>query len=76
MIQNTRRAVAVRLLRHHLVDQPPEGLDAGRPLARPKSGAVNVPGRKIGPGAAAFVLVFDAHRSPPPGAWGWMRRRA
>ena len=53
--------------------QPVEGRDAGAWLAAAEdSGAADVPGGQVGPGALALVLVLDPHRRGrvPGGTWG------
>ena len=55
---------SVRLLVHDLAHQAVKGRNAGLWYAGAEDfGAVNIPGRDVGPGAFAVVLVFDAHGS-------------
>jgi hypothetical protein len=56
------------------LDQPAEGLDAGRRLAAAQqAGLVHVPGGQVGECAAALVLVLDLHHARH--AW-WQRGMA
>jgi hypothetical protein len=59
---------AIRLGRHHLIDQPAERIDSG-PLLAPAQNlsTSDVPRRQVLQGSASLVLVLDAHRSPRGG---------
>jgi hypothetical protein len=61
----------VGLARHHLLGQPPEGLDPS-PLLDPVEQArvVDVPGGQVGEGATAVVLELATRRPARPGGDG------
>jgi hypothetical protein len=66
------------LARHHLLDQPPEGLDPG-PLVDPIEQAcvVDVPGGQVGERAAAAVLELGQRGAARSGGdSGWRRPSA
>jgi hypothetical protein len=51
----------IRLLSHHLIDEPAERFDTRRGFASAEeSGAMHVESGEIGPRATALVLVLDA----------------
>jgi hypothetical protein len=61
-IQNTRSALAYGFAGHDLLHQPGERRDPGGGLAPTYHlPAVDVPGGQVGQGAAALVVVLDAH---------------
>ena len=62
-------SVPMRRAGHDLIDEPVEGLDAGRRFAASDDGGVMYIERgQVRPSAPAFVFVFNAHG--PPGV-GW-----
>jgi len=59
---------AVGLLAHDLSDETFEGSDAGLALAAAEQlGAMDIPGRDIGPSTGATVFVLNINRPPRPG---------
>jgi hypothetical protein len=61
----------IRCLRQHLVHQAAKRLDAGRRFTPAHHvSPADLPGRELWPGATAFVLVFEAHRSARGGRQG------
>lgn len=55
--------MAVRVLVHHLRDQPVDGGDAGTGLvAAEERGTVDIDRGQVGPGPTALVLVLDLAR--------------
>jgi hypothetical protein len=61
------------LFAHDLSDQTFEGSDAGLALvAAEQLGAMDIPGRDIGPGTGAAVFVLNVDRPPRLGRQGGM----
>ncbi|MGH3041004.1 MAG: hypothetical protein ACRDNG_04570 [Gaiellaceae bacterium] len=60
-------------MRHHLLEQSPDGLDPGlRLYPVEQSGVVDVPGGQVGERPSAPVLELAKRRAPRPGGHGRM----